>query len=71
MGGQGIEIQIETITREEGQTARGQDPSQGVDYHVRCMLYARAEVKHRKNLGAGIDCQPQPKNLCGVAQPGS
>jgi hypothetical protein len=27
MGGQGIEIQIETITREERETARGQDPS--------------------------------------------
>ena len=32
---------------------------------------ALTEVKRRKNLGAGIDGQPEPENLMGVAQPGA
>jgi hypothetical protein len=35
------------------------------------MLCAGAQVKHRKNLGEGIDGQPQPENLFGVAQSGA
>ena len=34
-------------------------------------LGARAELKHRKNLGEGIDGQPEPEDLVGAAQPGS
>jgi len=34
-------------------------------------LGAGAELKHRKNLGEGIDGQPEPEDLVGAAQPGS
>ena len=30
-----------------------------------------AELKHRNNLGEGIDSQPEPENLVGAAQPGA
>jgi len=33
------------------------------------VLRAGAELKHRKNLGEGIDRQPQPEHLCSAAQP--
>jgi hypothetical protein len=36
--------------------------------HVLC---SRAELKHRQKLGAGIDGQPEPQDLLGVAQPGA
>jgi hypothetical protein len=34
-------------------------------------LCAGAELKHRKNLRARINGQPQPEHLCGAAQPGA
>ena len=34
-------------------------------------MCAGAELKHRKQLGEGIDGQPEPQHLCGVAQPGA
>ncbi len=71
MGRQGIEGEIEPITGEEGQAARGQAPSQGVDNRMSHVLRAGTELKHRKNLGEGINGQPQPEDLCGTAQPGS
>jgi len=35
------------------------------------VLRTRTELKHRDDLGEGIDGQPQPEDLCGSAQPGS
>jgi len=35
------------------------------------VLRAGTELKHRKNLGQGIDGQPEPQNLLGTAQPGA
>jgi hypothetical protein len=35
------------------------------------VLGSRTELKHRQNLGEGIDSQPEPEHLCGAAQPGS
>ncbi len=35
------------------------------------VLRAGTELKHRQNLGTGIDGHPQPEDLCGTAQPGS
>ena len=32
---------------------------------------AGAELKHRNNLGEGVDSQPEPENLVGAAQPGA
>ena len=44
---------------------------QGVDDAMRSVLRSGAQMEHRKNLGAGVDDQPQPEDLCGAAQPGS
>jgi hypothetical protein len=71
MGRDGIEVEIEPVTGEERQAARGQAPSQGVDNRMSHVLRAGTELKHRKNLGEGIDGQPQPEDLCGTAQPSS
>jgi hypothetical protein len=35
------------------------------------MLCARTQLKHRNNLGEGIDRQPEPENLVGTAEPGA
>ena len=71
MGGQGVEVHIEAITREKREAARNQEALQGVDDHVRRMLCAGAEMEYRKNLRERIDGQPEPDHLCGAAQPGS
>ncbi len=71
MGREGIKIQIEAVTGEERQTARGQDLSQGVDDHVRRILRAGTQMEHRENLCARIDGQPEPEYVCRAAQSGS
>jgi len=38
---------------------------------MRCVLRARTQKEHRKNLGAGVDGQPEPEHVCGAAQPGA
>ena len=63
MGREGIEVQIQAITGEERQTARGQDLSQGVDDRMRCVLRAGAKMEHGKNLREGINGQPEPEHL--------
>jgi hypothetical protein len=35
------------------------------------MLGARTQMEHGKQLGARIDCQPQPEHLSGATQPGA
>jgi len=42
-----------------------------VDEQMRHVLRAGTELKHGKNLRAGVDGQPQPENLFVAAQPGS
>jgi hypothetical protein len=71
MSGQSIEVDIEAITGEDWQAARGQAPSQGVDEQVCHVLSAGTQRKHRKKLRARIDGQPEPQHLCGAAQPGA
>jgi hypothetical protein len=71
MSGECIEVEIEAITGEEGDAARNQEVSQGMDDQVRRVLRAGAEIQHGQQLGARIDGQPQPQHLCGAAQPGS
>ncbi len=67
MGREGIEVQIEAITGEERQTARGQDLSQGVDDRMRCVLRAWAQMEHGQKLCARVDGQPEPQHLFGAA----
>jgi hypothetical protein len=71
VGRESIEIQIEAITGEERQAARGQALSERVDELMRHVLGAGAELKYGKNLRQGINGQPQPEDLFGAAQPGS
>src|SRR5260221_3643403 len=35
------------------------------------VLRAQTEMEHGKDLGAGIDDQPEPEHLLGVAEPGA
>jgi hypothetical protein len=71
VGREGIEVVIEPVTGKERDATRSQGLSQGVKNHVRHVLRARTQKEHRKNLGAGINGQPEPQHLCGVAQPGA
>jgi hypothetical protein len=71
MGRQGIEIEIEPVTGEGWEAARGQALSQGVDEQVSHLLCARTQREHGQNLRAGINQRPQPENLVGAAQPGA
>jgi hypothetical protein len=34
-------------------------------------LRTQTQLEHGKNLGAGIDGEPEPQDLLGVAQPGA
>jgi hypothetical protein len=69
MGGEGIEIQVETIAREEWEATRGQDPPQGMDHGMGCVLRARTQMQDRKDLRTGVDGQPQPQDVGVAAQP--
>jgi hypothetical protein len=69
MGCESIEIQIEAITSEERQAARGQVPSERVDEQVCHVLCTGTQLKHGKNLGAGIDGQPEPQHLRMASEP--
>ena len=71
MGRQRIEIHIQPVTREEREATRGQELLQGVDDAMRGVLRARAQMEDGKQLRAGVDDQPEPQDLLGVAQPGA
>src|ERR1700687_4220995 len=71
MGCECIEIEIEPITGKEWETARGQELSQGMDEYMSRLLCTRTKLKHRDDLGEGINGQPQPEDLRCLAQPGS
>jgi hypothetical protein len=71
VSGEGIEVQIEAITGEDWEAAGSQDLSQGVDHSMSQVLCTRTELKHRQNLGEGIDGQPEPQHLLGAAEPGA
>jgi hypothetical protein len=69
MGGKGLKIAIEPITGKEWDTARGQDPSEGVDHGMGGVLCARTQIEHGNNLGAWVDGQPEPQHLLSSAEP--
>ncbi len=69
MGCESIEVEIEPVTGEKWEAAPGQALPQRVDEPMGHVLRARTEHKHRKNLGKGIDGQPEPENLVGAAEP--
>jgi len=68
---QRIKVEIKPVTGKERQTARCQVLSECVDEDMCHVLRAGAELKHRQNLGARIDGQPQPEHLGGTAQSGA
>jgi hypothetical protein len=71
VGREGIEVEIEPVTGKEWKTARGQALSKQVNEDMRHVLRAGAELKHRQNLGEGINGQPEPQDLLRAAQPGA
>jgi len=71
VGREGIEVEIEPVTRKERAASRGQALSESVDEDMGHVLRAGAELKHGYKLGARIDGQPEPEDLCGAAQPGA
>ena len=71
MSGQGIKVEIQAITREERETARGQDVSQGMDDDMSGVMRTGAQMKDRKQLRRGVDDQPQPQDAGMAAQPGA
>ena len=66
MSRQRVEVEIEPVTGEERNAAGSQELSQGVDHPMGHVLCAGTELKRRKNLGEGINGQPEPKNLVGA-----
>ena len=71
MSRESIEVEIESITGEERKAARSQELSEGMDDPMCHVLGAGTELKGRKNLGAGIDGQPEPEYLFGTAEAGA
>jgi hypothetical protein len=71
MGGESIEVEIEAITGEQRQAVSSQALSQGVDDPMGRVLRAGTQMEHGQKFGAGVDGQPEPKHLCGAAQPGA
>jgi hypothetical protein len=69
MSSQGIEVEIEPVTGEEREATRSQALSERMDEYMRHGLCSGAKLKHRKNLGEGIDGQPEPEYLFGAAEP--
>jgi len=69
VGREGIEVEIEPITRKEREAARSQALSQRVNHPMGHVLGAGAELEHRKNLGARIDGQLEPEHLATAAEP--
>jgi len=47
----------------------GQELSQGMDNRMSHGLRAQTQMEHGKNLGAGIDGEPEPEDLLGITQP--
>jgi hypothetical protein len=54
-----------------GMQKGGQELSQGVNDRMGHVLRAGTELKHRQNLGTGIEGQPEPQHLGGAAQSGA
>ena len=71
VGRQRIKVQVETITGEERETARGQELPQRMDDRMRHVLRAGTQMKDRNDLCQGVDGQPEPEDLLVAAQPGS
>jgi len=64
-----VKVEIEAITGEERDAARGQALLQGVNHPMGQVLRAGAELQHRQNFRAGINGQPEPEHLSTAAEP--
>jgi hypothetical protein len=69
VGRERIKVEIEPVTGEKWEAAWGQALSERVDEPMSHALRAGTELKHRKNLRARIDGQPQPEDLFSAAEP--
>jgi hypothetical protein len=71
VGGERIKVAIEPVTGKQWDATRRQPLLESMDEPMGHGLGAGAELKRRKNLGEGIDRQPEPENLIGAAEPGA
>ncbi len=71
VGRQRIKVQVETITGEKWEAARGQELPQRMDDRMRHVLRAGTQMEDRNDLCKGIDGQPEPEDLLVAAQPGA
>ncbi len=69
MGCQCIEVEIEPITGEKGDAARGEDLPQGVNDCMRRQLRTGTHMEHRKYFREGVDSEPEPEHLGMAAEP--
>jgi hypothetical protein len=49
----------------------GQELPQAMDQRMSHVLRAQTQMEHGNHLAAGIDGEPEPEDLLGVAQPGA
>jgi hypothetical protein len=68
MGRQGVEIQVQTIAREDGQTVRGEPVSELVDDRMRRSLRPGTEMQDRNAFRERVHHNPEPEHLDSVAE---
>ena len=71
VGGERIKVTIESVAGKQWDVPRRQPLLKSMDKSMSHGLGAGAEFKRWKDLGEGIDRQPEPENLLGAAQPGA
>jgi hypothetical protein len=66
MGGQRVEIGVEAIAGEEGQTPRSQELPEAVEKPLRHEVRSWSQEEYRNAFGQGIEGYPQKDGLaCG------
>jgi hypothetical protein len=68
VGRQRVEVQVQPITGENRQAARGKPETQVMDDGMRCHLGPRAKVQHRDEFGQWVERHPQPEDVCSITE---
>jgi len=70
MGGEGVEVQVEAVTRKDRNAAGSQDERDHMDEGIGQVLSPRPDLQGGHDLGHGIKGDPHPEVLRLVAQSG-
>jgi len=70
MGGVGVEVQVEAVTRKDRNAAGGQDERDRMDEGMGQVQSPRPNLQGRHDLGHGIKGDPHPEILRLVAHSG-